>query len=497
MLRPMLKLNLANPNSLNPARPDLRMRIRQSVHGLSQRLVLSVLCASLGACAVGPDYQKPASSLTPRFENSIASVAEPTQAFWGRFQDPVLNQLIDDALKANFDIQIALANLQEARAGLSEVQANALPSVRSTFNASRQVLPQTQAPGTREERTKDIYAASLIDANWELNLFGRYTRASESAAAIVSAGEAGVHAAQVSVTAELARNYFLLRGQQQQLIVAQDALKNQSESLRLIDSRAEFGRASLFDTARARNLVESTRATIPVLEASIARTRYRIAVLTGRSPTSLEKLLNTTQALPEMLAIDGIGTPEALLKRRPDIRIAERQLAAATANIGLATAALFPSVSITGLLGFNAAKIDQLGKSQSLIRNYGGFISWTWLDFGAIRSRIDQSKAQAQNALAVYEKTVLTALEETEGALITFNRTQQQTDSLFKAAQASDTAAKLARQRLEAGATDLLIVLDAERQALAAQDAFVQAQTASATSLISIYKALGGAWTPL
>jgi multidrug efflux system outer membrane protein len=278
------------------------------------------------------------------------------------------------------------------------------------------------------------------------------------------------------------------------LQIAQQSLQNQQASLDLVQARLDAGRGTELDTTRAQSLVENTRAQVPALQAGIEVSRYRLAVLTGRAPTELASLSEQPQPLPGIKPVDGIGTPEELLRRRPDIRVAERQLAAATADIGASKADLFPSVSITGLLGLNALTPGGLNGGQAYYYNLGASIAWTALDFGRIRSRIRQNEARADAALAVYEKTVLTALEETEGALISFDRNQRRAESLFKAARASEQAAKLARARFEAGVTDFLNVLDAERQLLADRDGLAQAQTDAGTSLVAVYKALGGSW---
>jgi outer membrane protein, multidrug efflux system len=454
-----------------------------------------LLTVVVAGCALGPDYRTPPSQLAADFENAAGNhVQEPPREFWQRFDDPVLNGLVDDAIKANHDIRIAVANLREARAVQLGVDALAYPQVDAKASGAREITPQATAPGfSRDQRTGNVFDTSL-DANWELNLFGRFSRQSESAAASVSAAQAGVAAAQVSVTAEVARNYFVLRGQQLRLQIAQQSLQNQQANLDLVQARLDAGRGTELDTTRAQAQVESTRAVVPALEASIEVARYRLAVLTGRPPTELASLASEVHALPGIKPVDGIGTPAALLKRRPDIRIAERQLAAATADIGASKADLFPSVSISGLLGLNALTPGGLNSGQAYYYNLGAAIAWNVLDFGRIRSRIRRNEARTDAALATYEKTVLTALEETEGALISFDRNQRRAESLFKAAHASEQAAKLARARFEAGVTDFLTVLDAERQLLADRDGLAQAQTDAGTSLIAVYKALGGGW---
>ena len=467
-------------------------RVRLAAGGvLATLLTAALLCG----CALGPDYKRPEMPMAANFENATGNGGqEPTREFWRRFDDPILNGLVDDAIRANYDIRIAVANLQAARAVQLGVDAQAYPQVGAGASGARQIAPQTAAPGfTRDQRTGNVFDTS-IDANWELNLFGRYSRASESAAASVSAAEAGVAAAQVSVTAEVASEYFVLRGLQLRLQIAQQELQNQEANLTLVQARLDAGRGTELDTSRAQEQVESTRAEVPLLQAGIEQARYRLAVLTGRAPTELASLSAEAAPLPGIKPVDGIGTPAELLERRPDIRIAERQLAAATADIGASKADLFPSVSITGLLGLNALTAGGLNSGQAYYYNLGASMAWTVLDFGRIRSRIRQNEARADAALAQYQKTVLIALEETDGALIGLDRNQRRAESLYKAARASEQAAKLARARFEAGVTDFLTVLDAERQLLADRDGLAQAQTDAGTSLVAVYKALGGGW---
>jgi multidrug efflux system outer membrane protein len=249
---------------------------------------------------------------------------------------------------------------------------------------------------------------------------------------------------------------------------------------------------------RARALVASTEATLPALQSAVERTVFRLATLTAQSPRALLGELSVPAALPSLpitdLAALPVGTTEQWLQRRPDIAAAERQLAAATATIGVAKSEMFPRISLSGLLGLNAATFSNLGKSESRIYSLGVGLAWTPFDFGAIRSRIAASEARAQNSLASYEQTVATALEETEGAFSGYTRNAQRAERLLIAATSAEEAAQLARLRFDAGVTDFLVVLDAEREVLTNRDQLVQAQTDTATALVSVYRALGGGW---
>ena len=446
---------------------------------------------ALAGCASGPDYKPPQPALETSFSQaSSARAEEPVAAFWRGFADPQLDTLIDQALTANTDVKLAQARLQEARANAGETRANALPNL------------STGADVARVDPLGPVGSGNLFDVsgafNWELDFFGRNRRANESAAARVQASEAGVQAAQRLVAAEVTSTYLALRTLQQRLRVAQESLVNQRESLRLVEARAQVGRGTPLDVARARTLVDSTEATVPALQGALERLPYRLATLTGQNARSLTALLTTDRLLPTLAATDlsalATGTPQALLQRRPDIRVAERQLAAATADIGVARADLFPRISLVGLLGFTSNRLSNLLQADSRSSSLGASLSWTPFDYGRVRARIGASEARALQALLVYEQTVQLALEETEGALAQYTRNAQQADKLTSAARNAEEAARLSRLRFEAGAADYLTVLDAERTVLQARDALVQAQGGTVGALVSVYRALGGGW---
>lgn len=481
---------------------------------LSAALVLGGMlsgCALNSWFAVGPSYQTPKTDVPAVFVNApalaasqaasqagpqtAAPTAEAPAQFWQAFGDTQLNALVETALNSNRDLRVAQARLKEARAARGLAVGELLPTVDLSASRLRERASLLQAPGTTiDQRTGTSYTAGF-DAAWEIDLFGGRRRSLEASNAGLEASEAGLGAAQQSVCAEVARNYFELRGLQQRLKIARDSLSNQLENARITQARFDAGQVTELDTARATTLVESLRATIPALEAQLERARYRLAVLTAQAPGALSSLTAGAPApLPDLPSVQGIGTPELLLRRRPDIRQAERNLAAATARIGVATADLFPKVSISGLIGVNATRAGDLGDNDSQFFSVGPSITWNVLDFGRTRSRIAQTQAQTEGALATYEQTVLLALEDTENALVTLDRSQQQAIALARATRAAQRAAELARIRYESGATDLLTVLDAERQLLSTQDALVQAQVAAHSGLIAVYKALGGGW---
>jgi len=469
-----------------------------------QRLWIALLAAALAGCALGPEHQRPASTLDAGFIAAGSSSVDATATtpdiatFWRGFNDATLSALVEAALAANGDVRIAQARLQEARANQGEADAAARPGLGVDAGVTRAIRPITQQPGaSRSERTGTTYDAGFI-ANWELDLFGRYRRGSEAAAARTDASLASLHAAHTSVAAEVARNYLELRGLQQRLRIAEAALVNQREALRITEARVDAGRGTPLDQARARNLVASTEAALPALQNGIERTVFRLATLAARPPRALLAELATPAPLPGLPVTDlarlPLGTPEQWLQRRPDLIAAERELAAATATIGVARSELFPRLSLSGLLGLNAATFSNLAKSESMLYSLGVGLTWTPFDLGAIRSRIGATEARAQQSLAAYEQAVAVALEETEGALSSYTRNAQGAQRQAAAAGHAQEAARLARLRYSAGAADLSVVLDAERQTLASEDVLMQAQTATATSLVSVYRALGGGW---
>ncbi|HEX4388535.1 MAG TPA: efflux transporter outer membrane subunit [Steroidobacteraceae bacterium] len=456
---------------------------------------LALLAAGLTACAVGPNYVKPEAPVAPSFSAAAADVYSPgdvPQQYWTQFADPTLDQLIADALEANHDLRIALSRLTEARALYHEREFDLAPTVTASGGYTKERFSQLQSP-TGQALTESFYDAGF-DAFWELDFFGRVRRQVQSGHAQVQAAQASLRDAQVSVTGELARTYFELRGQQLELAVARRNVENQGETLEITRARLEAGRGTEFDTARAQAQLSGTLATIPPLEAAIARSIHRLAVLTGRAPDALDARLASARELPPLPALSAIGDPAGLLRRRPDIRVAERQLAAATADVGVAIADYFPHVTFTGNYTYTAAEIGAFGQSPTVGYLIGPRISWAAFDLGRVHARVSGSRAREAGALAGYEQSVLRALEETEDALVTHARTRQSLTDAEAAARSSRTAAQIARERYEGGVADFLDVLDAERTQLAAEDSLAQSRTAAATSLVALYKALGGGW---
>jgi multidrug efflux system outer membrane protein len=460
------------------------------------KLLGMIAASTLAACAVGPNYQRPTTPVDAHFANaSQPGFAEDVavEQYWTRFADPVLNSLVDDAVAHNTDLRTAAANLQASRAvrrlaGFDLFPTATLQGSYTHILDSKQQLPFLD----RHDREFDS-AQGAFEGLWELDLFGRVRRNVEATRADVGVSVASLQDARVSVIAEVARNYVVLRGLQDQLALTYRNADNQLSSLKLTRARLDAGRGNQLDTARAEAQWQTTLASIPTLEASIATTTYRLSSLTGRQPAALTDRL-APQPLPELPALNSIGTPEQLLRRRPDIRAAEQRLAGATARIGVAVGDLFPKVTLTGSFGYVAPTFGEFGQRDAKSYSVGPGISWAAFDLGRVRARISSARAQTDAALATYEGAVLNALETTEDALISYGRSQSRRDALQLAAAASDKAADLARQRFEGGLIDFLEVLDAERTALSAELLLSQSRTDAATSLVAVYKAVGAGW---
>jgi multidrug efflux system outer membrane protein len=459
------------------------------------RFLLAPLAAAvLAACAVGPDYQAPQTRAAASFDGveNVYSAGDSVADFWRTFDDGTLQNLVDQALNSNFDVRIALSRVAEARALRRDAAFDLAPSITAGggYTETRVSREQTLAGAPR---STEYYDAGF-DAFWELDFFGRVRRGLEASNAQLGAVEALRRDALVIVTAEVTRTYFELRGFQQQLDVARRNVSNQQSTLDLATARLDAGSGTEFDTARAQAQLSATLGSIAPLEAAVARAIHRLSVLVGREPGALRGELALARDLPALPGIVPVGDPAGMLRRRPDIRVAERELAQSTANIGVAVADLFPRVTFTGSAGYVAASSGDLGNSGTDAYVLAPGISWAIFDLGHVQARIAASKARQQTALLRYEKTVLNALEETENSLVTHARARDRLVHDEAAVQASATAADLARVRYENGASDFLQVLDAERTLLVSEDQLARSRTDAATSLIAVYKSLGGGW---
>ena len=455
----------------------------------------AVASVMLAACAVGPDYRQPDTKVSEKFEDTGSKLYSNEDAvgdFWKNFNDPVLERLVNDAIASNYDVRIAMARVAEARALRRGAAFDLAPSIEGTggYTKSRIAAAQT-LPGA--PRDSELYDAGF-DAVWELDLFGRVRRGVEASHAAYGAAQAGARDALVTVTAEVTRTYFELRGFQLELDVAHRNVTNQQATLDVAQARLDAGTGTELDTSRAQAQLSATLGTIGPLEAAVSRSSHRLSVLIGQEPTALTAELAPPKDLPVLPGLVPVGDPAGLLRRRPDIRVAERQLAGATAGVGIAVADLFPRVTFTGSVGYAATSSGDLRDSGSDTYLIAPGLSWGIFDLGHVQARIGAANARKQGALLNYEKTVLQALEETEDSLVTHSRARDRLVHDEAAFRASNTAADLARVRYENGASDFLQVLDAERTLLESEDRLARSRTEAATSLIAVYKSLGGGW---
>lgn len=457
-----------------------------------------VLAAVLAACAVGPDYQPPdAPAGAASFANAAHgefSGKSVDRAWWEQFRDRRLSRLEEQALRNNKDLKAAEANVREARALYLESGLDLLPTVtaRASYNEQKRSVAALNNR-TFVPRELKLYSTGF-DAFWEIDLFGRVRRNVEARSAGTEAEEASYRDLMVSLIAEVARNYFVLRGLQNQLAVSHKNADAQEKTLQLTEVRLQAGRGTELDTSRARAQLDSTRATIPRIQTGIRQAIHRLGVLTGQVPGALTQELLPAEPLPGVPAVIHIGNPMDLLRRRPDIRLAERDLAGATAQIGVATADLFPRVTFVGTIALEGRTLGAIGGAGSDSYSAGPRITWAALDLGRVYARIKAADARAEATLAQYQQTVLNALEETENALVAYNQQRLERDLLAQAAQASQRAHELAHLRFRDGITDFLTVLDAELRLLQDQERLAASETQTATALVALYKSLGGGW---
>ena len=413
---------------------------------------------------------------------------------WNRFDDAKLTQLVERALRENHDVRIAFARFESANALLHAAKFDRLPTITAQANANKTKLSSDQAAAVPDgNRAAHSYDAAAV-LSWELDLFGRVRSAVNAQREETQATADDLRAMQVAIVAEVARDYFTLRGLQERLRVAQDSEASQAETLHIVEAGLDAGRGTEFDSARARAQLETTSSRVPALRADISKTIRHLAVLTGQVPEALDTDLSSTQALRELPPSVDPGTPGDVLLRRPDVAAAEARLAAATARIGVARADLFPHFTLGGLLGTQAIHTDSLFEHGSETHLVALGIDWSFLDFGRVRARLAAAHANADGELARYEQVVLRAIEETENALVRYDEARRQDEQLMHAATDSATAAQLARVRYEAGAIGFFEVLDAERSNLEAEDAAARQRAQSYADLIGVYQALAGGW---
>lgn len=464
---------------------------------ITPRLTLLSL-AFLTSCTVGPDYQSamPLDAAKPfTTPGADASSTGDLTTWWRRFNEPKLNSLISRALAANQDLKIAASRVAEAKAARTVARADFFPQVGVNGDATRSNNSVGAAlfPAFAQEITNNLFNLNL-DASWEPDIFGGTRRNVEAANRDIETAAENTRDVQVGLVAEVASAYLELRGYQARKSVAERNLKSQKDTLELTKNRQAAGVANDLDVARAEAQTETTAAILPVIEANLRKSIYRLGVLLGSTPGSVTDELIAPRSQPVAPPTVPVGLPSDLVRRRPDIRRAERELAAATARIGVAVAELYPKFSLTARVGTSALEAEELFKNRSTLWALGPSLNWPVFTAGKIRGNIAVQNVRQEQAALRFEKAVYLGLEDVEGSLISFGQEQKRYASLSRSVNATRRASSLANERYKAGLENFLTVLEADRQLLVAEEAQVISQTQVSLNLVRLYKALGGGW---
>jgi len=475
---------------------------------------LLALPALLSACTVGPNYAGPpnaapraAKAATFARAGDAPVVAQPPVArWWEALADPTLNAIETQAIAANPDLAAAEARLRQARASLREQKANLLPKADATALYAHARFPglnlgsaeQSGASGGGTDNSSsasdiDLYNVGF-DASWEVDLFGGQRRAIEAARATAESAEASLADAQVSLTAEVAQAYLNVRDRQRRIALNRESIARQEQMLALTRQRFDRGTASRLDVERLSQQLDSARADTTPLTAELEAYLDELATLTGNEPGALDQTLATAEPLPLPPAQVAIGDPASLLQRRPDIRAAERTLAADTAKIGQAEAARFPRLSFMGIIGVGGTSPGDLTKLDDFTALIAPQLSWSFLDFGRNAAKVKQAEGVRDEAEAKYRSAVLAALRDAEDSLSRFRYRRITVATLARAKASADRALDLSRQRYAAGTSTLIDLLDAERQQIEAEQSLSIAQAGLTGDFVAIQKALGLGW---
>jgi multidrug efflux system outer membrane protein len=443
----------------------------------------------LGGCAVGPNYRRPAVDLPSGWKEAapVAAAGPAKTALWWRnFQDAELTSLVERALTNNLDVQLVEARLRQARAARGVVIGGFLPTLTASGSALRGVASPDAA-------TVNTFQAGL-DAVWELDIFGGTRRNLESANAAAEAAQANLGDVQVTLAAEVALDYLQVRSSQEQIGIARENLAAEQRTAGLIRQRLKVGFSSALDAANADAQVATTASAIPPLKTSLQQAIHALGVLLGRPPDDLLDELSSSGAVPPSPPAVPVGLPSDLLRRRPDIRAAEAQLHAATAQIGIAVADFFPQFSLTGTASYQSNVLRSLFATDSLSWSAGPGVTWPIFQGGSVLANVRVQQALRDQACVTYRKTVLTALQEVEDALVASGNEEDHRKALAEAVTQNRQALDLSTSLYTQGEADFITVLDAERSLYSSQTALAQSRQAASADIIALYKALGGGW---
>lgn len=461
--------------------------------GIASAVLLLAGCTTVGPDYVEPKFASPAAwqRVDPAGATSTPTSLADLTRWWTLLDDPLLSELIDQALAANTDVRTAQARLREARARRALAQAGLYPTVTGSASASR----TNGSAETGSGATFELYRAGF-DANWEADIFGGRRRAIEAAQADTESSAANLEATRVTLAAEVALNYVDIRQFQVLLEVARRNLETQTETWQLTDWRMQAGLASALEYEQARTALEQTRAQIPSLESQIAQAQDRIIALLAAMPGTLPPALVAAGPLPEARERVAVGIPADVLRQRPDVRAAERRLAAETARIGEVSATRYPDLTLSGSIGLEALRFSALGNSTALASSLLAGVSGVLFDGGRIRGRVEIQESLRDQALIAYEAAIIAALQEVESALAALQHSNTRQQVLRAAVASARNAALYALQRYRSGIVDFQAVLDTQRTVLVVEETFAAAQASNVSALIRLYKALGGGWTP-
>lgn len=459
------------------------------------------LLLAAGGCAVGPDYRPPQPSAPSSWYGaadraSFASERRPELVhWWTLFDDPSLTSLVERAVENNLDLKQARARVRQARAARGAAAAGLWPTADGTaaYTRSRTQAQEASVARGGASGTLELFQAGL-DAAWELDLFGGSRRNVEAAEADLQASIEDERDTLVSLVAEVGLNYMDLRRFQQQAAIARKNLEIQRHSAELTRKRHWAGFVGALDVANAEAQVATTEAQIPILEASAEQAIYRLSVLTGKEPASLVEELSTPAPIPGDPPEIPMLLPSELLLRRPDVRRAEAQIHAATARIGVAASDLFPKFNLAGSTGFRGTALEEWLQGSRRVWSFGPAVDWQIFNAGRVLSAIELQEAVQEEALLAYQKTVLTAFQEVENALLAYSKERQRRQALLEAVAANRRSVDLATRLYVQGETDFLHVLEAERSLYASEDALAQSERNLAANLVALFKALGGGW---
>ncbi len=451
-------------------------------------------------CAVGPNYAPPEPEVPDRWHEELArGLAEgqaPLQTWWTTLDDPMLDSLVERAVAGNLDLKRAVARVDEARARRGIARGQWFPTLDSLSSYSREKISEEAFPipgigGNAQNR----YTVGL-DASWEIDFFGRIRRSTESANASLEATVEDYRDALVLLLAEVGLAYVDVRSFQQRIDYARSNVRTQQGSLRLTRDRNAAGLVSDLDVRQAELNLATTEALIPSLQIGLTLAIHRLGVLLGQHPSALRAELETPTPIPSPPSEILVGLPTELLRQRPDLRSAERQLAAQTAQIGVAKADLYPRFALLGTFAFDALDAAKLFTGDASAFSFGPAVRWNLFDGGRIRANVKAQESLTEQALLGYEQTLLLALEEVEDAFVAYVQENERRDTLQRSVTAAGAAVKLVNTLYRTGLTNFQNVLDTERSLFQQQDQLAQSEGQVTQNLIQIYRALGGGWSP-